>query len=167
MSQIPQIPLTARFSDVFVFPRKQIEDPGNNVVIAARLFNFDVAKAVLRPGHSVFLRQVAVTILRPRTATGAVVTGIASTTGQDAFNLRLSRLRAHNVAQDLGLFLVFNNITDPPKPPPRIRVLAQGEHYAQAQGEADGHENAQFRAVLVTVLADRTKSSRVRLHEIL
>jgi outer membrane protein OmpA-like peptidoglycan-associated protein len=108
---------------------------------------------------------VAVSILRPRSATGAVVTGIASTTGSDDFNLRLSRLRAHNVGQDLGLLLVFDNILNPPKPPPRIRVLAQGEHYAQAQGEADGHENAQFRAVLVTILADRSRNTRVRLKE--
>jgi hypothetical protein len=63
----------------------------------------------------------------------------------------------------LGLFTFAADLVNPSDPPPRITVGSQGEHFAAMEGEADGTEDARFRSVLVTILADRAKPTMVRL----
>jgi hypothetical protein len=61
------------------------------------------------------------------------------------------------------LFLFADGLVNPPSPPPRTSVGAQGEHFAANLKVKDGTEDSRFRSVLVTVLADRTKNTPVRL----
>jgi hypothetical protein len=56
-----------------------------------------------------------------------------------------------------------SDLVNPPGPPARTSVGGQGEHFAAALGVKDGKEDSRFRSVLVTLLADRTKNTPVKL----
>jgi outer membrane protein OmpA-like peptidoglycan-associated protein len=96
-------------------------------------------------------------------AAGARIIGLASRSGSIRHNQDLSVRRARNVEISLSLFLFANNLVNPPSPPPRTSVGGQGETFAANLNVKDGTEDSRFRSVLVTVLADRTNNSPVRL----
>ncbi len=152
-----------KFPNVFVFPRKRISDPGRNVLLAANLFNFAIDSDRPLRDHERWLAKVAAPLLTAQSAAGARIVGLASRTGSDAHNLRLSLRRAKNIGTSLSLLIIANDIVNPPNPPPRTSVGAQGEHFAASVGEKKGTEDSRFRSVLVTLLADRTKNTPVRL----
>jgi hypothetical protein len=159
----PAVIIGKRFPNVFVFPRTRIVDPGNNVLLAANLFNFGIDKVKLQPDHETWLGTVAAPLLRTRPSGGARLTGLASRSGSDSHNLLLSLRRARSAQTTLTLFLVFDDIVNPPGPTPRISVGAQGDHFAANIGVKKGTEDERFRSVLVILLADRTKFTPVRL----
>ena len=151
-----------RFPNVFVFPRNRIVDPGNNVLLVANLFNFNINSDQPRDDHDVFLGTVAAPLILASPSAGARIIGLASRSGSAEHNLRLSLRRARNVQISLSLFLIFDGLVNPPNPP-RTSIGAQGEHFAANLNVRDGNEDARLRSVLVTVLADRTRNSPVRL----
>jgi hypothetical protein len=161
---MPPIVITGRrFPNVFVMPRRRIFDPGKNVVMVANLFNFKIDDDQPLADHDLFLGSVVAPLLIGNPAGGARIVGLASRSGSDLHNLRLSLRRAKNVEASLSLFLFASNLVNPPSPPPRTSVGAQGEHFAANLNVKDGTEASRFRAVLVTVLVDRTKNTPVRL----
>jgi hypothetical protein len=152
----PDVINARTFPNVFVFPRNRIFDPDNNVVMVAKLFNFKIDSDETRDDHDLFLMNKVAPVLVGNPESGARIVGLASRSGSDFHNLQLSVRRAKNVNTVLTFFL-FPNI------PPRTLVGGQGEQFAANLGVKDGTEDAQFRAVLVTVLADRTKKTPVRV----
>jgi hypothetical protein len=161
---MPPLVITGRqFPNVFVFPPDRIFDPGNNVLLVANLFNFEINGDRTKPDHDLWLGSVATPLLADNPDAGARLIGLASRSGPDAYNMRLSLRRAKNVETSLSLFLILHDLTNPPSPPPRVSVGAQGEHFAASLGVADGTEDARWRSVLVTILADRTLNTPVRL----
>jgi hypothetical protein len=161
---MPPLVITGRrFPNVFVMPRKRIFDPGKNVVMVANLFNFEINDDQPQADHDLFLGSVVAPLLVANSARGARMVGLASRSGSDIHNLRLSARRAKNVETSLSLFLFADGLVNPPSPPPRTSVGAQGEHFAANLKVKDGTEDSRFRSVLVTVLADRTKNTPVRL----
>jgi hypothetical protein len=161
---MPPVTITGNaFPNVFVIPKKRIVDPGKNVLMVAKLFNFEIDRDKTRRDHDLFLGKVVAPLLVANAASGARIVGLASRSGSASHNLDLSRRRARNVETSLKFFLFANDLVNPPSGPPRTSVGGQGEQFAANLGVKDGTEDSQFRAVLVTVLADRTKSSFVRL----
>ena len=162
--EMPPLVITAgRFPNVFVFPRKRISDPGNNVLLAANLFNFAIDSDRPLLDHDRWLAKVAAPLLTGRPAAGARMTGLASRSGSADHNLRLSVRRAKSIEASLSLLLFASELVNPPNPPPRTSVGGQGEHFAAGAGAKDGSEESRFRSVLVTLLADRTRNTPVRL----
>jgi hypothetical protein len=159
----PLVVTGRRFPNVFVFPRNRIVDPGNNVLLVANLFNFNINSDQTRDDHDIFLGTVVAPLILARRSAGARMVGLASRSGSADHNLRLSLRRARNAQVSLSLFLVFDEIVNPSSGPPRTSIGAQGEHFAANLNVKDGNEDARFRSVLVTVLADRTKNTPVRL----
>src|SRR5947209_377269 len=88
-----------RFPNVKTYSRTDFQDPGNNMLLMAKLFNFDISH---RPGqgerqlpdHDRFLALVAAPLLTANPAAGARIIGLASRSGADDYNLRLSKQRA-------------------------------------------------------------------------
>ena len=162
--EMPPLEIRAeRFPNVFVFPRRRIFDPGKNVLLAANLFNFAVDSDRPLLDHDRWLAQVAAPMLSGKASAGARIVGLASRSGSAAHNQRLSVRRAKSIDTSLALLVFANDLVNPPGPPPRTTVGGQGEHFAASVGAKDGSEQGQFRAVLVTLLADRTKNTPVRL----
>jgi hypothetical protein len=161
---MPPLVITAgKFPNVFVFPRRRIVDPGNNVLLAANLFNFAINSDAPLLDHDRWLAKVAAPLLADRPAAGARLTGLASRSGAADHNLKLSVRRAKNVDASLSLLLFARDLVSPPSPPPRTSVGGQGEHFAAGVGAKDGSEESRFRSVLVTLLVDRTRNTPVRL----
>jgi hypothetical protein len=162
--EMPPLVITAgKFPNVFVFPRKRIVDPGNNVLLAANLFNFAINSDRPLLDHDRWLAKVATPLLTERPAAGARIVGLASRSGAADHNLRLSRRRAQSIDTSLSLLLFASDLVNPPSPPPRTSVGGQGEHFAASVGAKDGTEESRFRSVLVTLLVDRTKNTPVKL----
>ena len=116
------------------------------------------------------IRSVEVTLLPGVTDSvaesllaGARLIGLASRSGAADYNQKLSVRRAKNVDASLSLLLFATDLVNPPGPPPRTSVGGQGEHFAAGVGAKDGTEESRFRSVLVTILADRTKNTPVKL----
>jgi outer membrane protein OmpA-like peptidoglycan-associated protein len=161
---MPPITITGRrFPNVFRIPKSRIVDPEGNVLMVANLFNFAINSDQTRPDHDLFLGNVVAPLVVANAAAGARIIGLASRSGSATHNLALSRRRARSVEVSLSLFLFANDLVNPPGPPPRTSVGGQGEQFAANLNAKDGSEDSRFRAVLVTVLADRTKNSFVRL----
>jgi hypothetical protein len=158
----PLVVTGRRFPNVFVMPRKRIFDPGKNVVMVANLFNFKINDDQTLDDHDLFLGSVVAPLLLGNSAAGARLVGLASRSGSDAHNLQLSLRRARNAEASLSAFLL-PDLVNPPGPPPRTSVGGQGEQFAANLNVKDGTEDSRFRSVLVTVLADRTKNTPVRL----
>jgi hypothetical protein len=114
--------------------------PGSTV---ARLFNFDIGRDWLKPEHQAWLNQNVVGRLRDG---GSLwVMGLTSTTGPDAFNSSLSQKRAESVIAFLRKQLSKGF-------PVKLEgELALGELPARIAGLADNTENANWRAVVVSV----------------
>lgn len=159
----PEVITGRRFPNVFVFPRKRIVDPGNNVLLIAKLFNFKIDSDQPLRDHDLFLGIVAAPLMTARRGAGARIIGLASRSGKDLHNLLLSRRRAKNVDVSLSFFLFASDLVNPPSPPARTSTGGQGEHAAEIIGQKDGTEDPQFRAVLLTILVDRTKNTPVRV----
>src|SRR6516162_7891805 len=155
--------LDSEFPHVFVFPPQRIFDPQKNVLLVANLWDFAIGKAEALPDHRLWLGKRAARLLTKNKKAGARLIGLASRTGSDEYNFELGMRRAREVETILGLFVFAGDLVNPPDPPPRITVGSQGEHFAALEGEANGTEDARFRSVLVTILADRAKPTMVRL----
>jgi hypothetical protein len=159
----PEVIVGKRFPNVFVFPRQRISDPGNNVLLVANLFNFDINGDRPKPDHDLWLGKVAAPLLAERPTAGARIVGLASRSGAADFNLQLSRRRAKSIDISLSLFLMPSDLANPPGSPMRTSVGGQGEHFAAVLGVKDGKEDSRFRSVLVTLLADRSTNTPVQL----
>lgn len=106
----------------------------------ARLWDFDIARHELKPAHVQWLQQYIVGLLR---AGGSLwITGTASPSDTESFNLALSRRRADEVIRFLRQQSPnnFNVAVD----------LAVGESYARSQGVPDGKEDPNWRAVIIS-----------------
>jgi hypothetical protein len=152
-----------RYAHVFVFPPQRIVDPCGNVLMVANLWNFGIGKAELLPDHRVFLALEVAPLLKADEAAGARLIGLASRSGNDAYNLQLGLARAKNARAELSLHVLAHDLLNPPGPPERIAVGSQGERFAARLGMRDGTEEARYRAVLVTVLRDRRRPCDVQL----
>jgi hypothetical protein len=159
----PDIIIGRPFPNVFVIPPNRIFDPGNNVLMVANLFNFAIDGDQPRDDHRQFLANTTAPLLAASPSAGARLLGLASRSGSDEHNLLLSARRARNVDTALAFFLALIGLADPPNVPPRTSVGAQGEQFAANLGVKDGTESARFRSVLVTVVADRTLNTPIRL----
>jgi outer membrane protein OmpA-like peptidoglycan-associated protein len=108
--------------------------------VAGRLYDFDVGKARLKPAHARWLIGEVVPLLNSH---GSVsVSGLASRTATDSFNLSLSRLRAAAVLR----FLRENTRRS-------FNVRSEdwrGEAAAAAAGQPDDTEDDWYRAVIVS-----------------
>lgn len=151
------------FPNVFTFPKNRIDDPTGNVLLVANLWNFKINDARPRGDHDLWLGQVAARFLTTQPASGARLVGLASRSGSDLYNMKLSMARAENVGISLRLFSFAIDFLHDPGPVPRISVGAQGEQFARSVGAKDGTEDARWRSVLVTIVADRTKTTPVKL----
>ena len=161
---MPPLVITGRpFPNVFVFPKSRIFDPGNNVLLVANLFNFKIDGDRPQRDHDLFLAGVVAPLILASPASGARLVGLASRSGSFRHNLALSLRRAKNIELSLSLFLTLGSLTSSASLTKRTSVGAQGEFFAANLKVKDGTEDARFRAVLVTVLADRTKNTPVRL----
>jgi hypothetical protein len=109
-------------------------------VVTGRLFNFEVAKHQLKPQHEDWLRRNVVGLLQ---GGGSMwISGLASRSDTDAFNLGLSRRRADSVVGFLRK-QAPNNF--------EITVdLALGERAARLAGVSDGTEDENWRAVILS-----------------
>ncbi len=108
--------------------------------ISAKLYNFDVGKFAIKPEHSKWL----VTVLAPKLWGGGSFTiiGIASRTGSDASNMKLSENRLRAVV-DLLRKLVPNNF--------QVAIeLAVGERAAMYAGAKDRTEDESWRGVIIS-----------------
>jgi hypothetical protein len=160
--ELPPLIVTGRrFPNVFVMPRHRIFDPGNNVLMVANLFNFKIDNDQPQRDHDLFLGTIVAPLMAANPDSGARLVGLASRSGSDIHNLRLSQRRAKNVELSLQFFLFSVGLFD--TVPPRTSTGAQGEHFAANLNVKDGTEDSRFRSVLVTVLADRTRNTPVRL----
>ena len=109
--------------------------------IAAKLFNFEVGKFAIKPEHSNWL----ISVVAPKLRDGGSLTiiGLASRTGSDVFNMRLSQNRLQAVI-DLLRRQVPNNF--------KVALeVAKGERAAMYAGDKDGVENESFRSVIISV----------------
>lgn len=109
--------------------------------LAWSLFNFDIDDATVKPEHQSWLDANLVPLLAFPQAT-VTLHGTASRTGAASYNQQLSDRRVESVRN----FLVSRGA--------RLSQLsgtATGESDAQAAGQADGVEDAKFRAVVVEV----------------
>jgi hypothetical protein len=153
---------------VFVFPPERIVDPQKNVLLVANLWNFAINHAEIQPDHFLWLGAVAAKRLIASETAGARMIGLASPTGSDDYNLQLGLRRAQSAEASLALFLIGNDLVHPPSTPqlaatPRITVGSQGDAFAENHGAQIGTEDARWRSVLITILADRTRPTNVRL----
>lgn len=109
--------------------------------IAAKLFNFDVGTFAIKPEHSNWLNSVVAPKLRD--GGSLTIIGLASRTGSDDFNMRLSHNRLQAVI-DLLRKQVPNNF--------KVALeVAKGERSAMYAGDMDGVENESFRSVIISV----------------
>jgi hypothetical protein len=109
-------------------------------VVTARLFNFGIAKHRLKPEHEDWLTRNVVGLLQ---GGGSMwITGLASPSDTDAFNLALSRRRA-----DAVIGFLRNQA------PNNFEIaldLALGERAARFAGVSDGTEDENWRAVILS-----------------
>ncbi|MFZ1827599.1 MAG: hypothetical protein WAW42_02270 [Candidatus Competibacteraceae bacterium] len=114
--------------------------------VNARLFEFDIARHELKPAHVQWLRQNVVPLLQKN---GSLwITGLASPSDTERFNLLLSRRRTDEVI----LFLRQAS-------PNNFKVvadLAVGESYARGQGVPNGTEDPIWRAVIISAWVKQT-----------
>jgi hypothetical protein len=115
--------------------------PSTQQSVIARLYNFDIARHELKQHHQVWLRQNVVAMLK--NGGSLWITGIASPSDTDDFNLGLSRRRAdaviHFLRKESG---------------PKFTVAfewAAGEGLARAAGIANGKEVEYWRGVILSV----------------
>jgi hypothetical protein len=121
-----------------VEPRCLLSAPGSRR-LGWSLFNFDIDDASLKPEHQRWLEDNLVPLLSFPGATVAL-RGLASRSGASDYNKKLSDRRVETV----GKFLQAKGA--------RLTQLAAtstGEDEAAAFGQADGTEDARFRAVVV------------------
>jgi len=115
------------------------------------LFNFDIDDATLKAEHQRWLDENLVPLLGQRGVTVAL-RGTASRSGNAAYNQQLSNRRVEAVRN----YLLSKGATVT-----QLVASAGGEGDAAAAGQADGTEDARFRAVVVE-LAVPTAGSTTR-----
>ncbi len=113
--------------------------------IQALLYNFDVNSPDLKPEHIDWMKDNVTQYIARREMASSVI-GLASRTGDNAYNVRLSKARAHAVSQQL--FLLH------PKMPTETMIYV-GEEAAALIGVKDGVEDEKWRSVLFTVFEDK------------
>lgn len=106
------------------------------------LYNFDVGSAVLKPAHIQYLASNVPPLLLSNDVK-AVVVGLASPSGPDAFNLTLSKSRADSVASFIKGLNPTNSLAS--------LEIKLGEAAAQLAGLKDGSEDGRWRGVLLTI----------------
>jgi len=114
------------------------QQPGTTT---AKLYNFEIGKFDLKPEHSSFLINVVAPILRK--GGGLYVTGLASRTGTQVANQKLSENRSKAV-----IALLRGHVTN------NFQVTAEfamGELAAAFAGVSDGVEQENWRAVVISV----------------
>jgi hypothetical protein len=117
-------------------------------VTVARLFNFDISQDWLKPEHKTWLSQNVVD--RLRRGGSLWIMGLTSTTGAESFNHPLSQKRAKSVVTFLQTALSKDF-------PVKVEVqLGMGEIPARIAGLRDNTEDANWRAVLLSVWDKRT-----------
>jgi hypothetical protein len=119
-------------------PRCLVSTPGVRR-LGWSLFNFDIDDASLKAEHQRFLDENLVPLLSLPGATVAL-RGTASRSGAADYNKKLSDRRVETVGKFLqGKGARLTQMT----------ATATGESEAEASGQADGTEDARFRAVVV------------------
>ena len=112
--------------------------------MVALLYNFDVDSSTLKPQHTDWLAKSLKPYFSSNKHRGTIV-GLASRTGRNDHNMRLSRARAHAVeAAVLRL--------DPSAPRIHTYVTAAlGEEMARVSGQADNTEDGRWRGVMLKI----------------
>lgn len=118
--------------------------PSSNLTapLKARLFNYDVGDAKLKDEHQKWLAEHVIPFVRSCRHTRVNLTGTASRTGTDHFNLQLSERRARGIVDFLEQNGAFRD---------QIKFLGLGEAPAKAAGKKDETETDEDRAVVVEV----------------
>ena len=118
----------------------------------ARLWNFDISKSAHRPGHFPVMKKAA-EYLKANPGHYCRIVGLASRSGRNDFNMRVSDLRARNTH---GYFAVIEGIGDGQlMHRSGSRFLSLGEeayrviHEADKRRFQDGKENAYHRSVVL------------------
>ena len=123
-----------------------IKVDGSTEVVRAWLFNFDIDGAGLKPAHAALLDNAIGPVIRDG---GSVkLLGLASTTGQAAWDLRLGEQRTHTVVGYLrtrfgSMFTVAKEISFG-----KQMALAFGQEHLQG-GTGDNQESEIWRGVVV------------------
>src|SRR5262245_33863124 len=107
--------------------RGKVYEYGQGEVITAKLYNFGIGKFDIKPEHRDWLQAVVAPKLR--SGGSMAIVGLASRTGSDAMNMKLSENRLH-AAVDLLRKQVPNNF--------QVAIeLAMGERAAWLAGVKD------------------------------
>jgi outer membrane protein OmpA-like peptidoglycan-associated protein len=120
---------------------KVTANPGVSAGIMGELFNFAINSSALRPEHKEWLDKFAIPLLKNGTMRRVSLFGHGSRSGSDDVNKRLSQQRAFAVWD----YLVRNGVSTSQID----QTLGLGEAEAARAGDADGSEDARFRAVHV------------------
>lgn len=118
----------------------KINEYGQGTYVTAKLYNFEINKFDIKPEHSAWLIGAVV----PKLWAGGSLTiiGLASRTGTDALNMKLSENRSRAVIDLLRRF-VPNNF--------KVAVeVAMGERAALYAGVKDGVEQENWRGVIIS-----------------
>jgi hypothetical protein len=104
------------------------------------LFNFDIGRSQLKAEHCQELDDIIVPKIKFKH--GITVVGLASPTGSDRLNMRLSFVRAENTITYLcSKYRDFK----------RMPAVAFGKRKALKEGVPEGHEDERFRSVVIYV----------------
>jgi len=109
----------------------------------ALLYNFEIGSSELKIEHVHWIQSTLKVLVDLPGAADPVIVGLASRTGKESYNMRLSEARAKSVSHRLFL-------SGPPKMPTEVLTYV-GEKAAALAGVKDGTEHERFRAVWVYV----------------
>jgi outer membrane protein OmpA-like peptidoglycan-associated protein len=109
--------------------------------ITGTLYNFAIGSYLLRHEHRLWLDRVAIPFLKQNPGRTILLVGLASRSGNAAYNQSLSEQREKAVKD----YLLKHGVS-------KTRFedeFGMGESLAETMGEADGTEDALFRSVKV------------------
>jgi outer membrane protein OmpA-like peptidoglycan-associated protein len=109
--------------------------------VSGLLFNYAIGSATMRYEHKLWLDQMAIPFLKQNRDRTVSLFGLASRSGSDDFNRKLSQWRAEKIHAYLRSRGVNKDQFEDD--------TAMGEQLAADFGEADGTEDMMFRAVQV------------------
>jgi len=125
--------------------------PGARAGLAARLFNFDIDDARLKPEHQNWLRSNVVAAFQRSPGSGLFLQGSASRSGANGYNLELSRRRVEAVSRFLA---------DQGVPAGQILTSFTGEELSSSRSSEDERD----RAVTAVLLSTPATPVRFRPH---
>lgn len=129
-----------------VHPFANVEEETDLGGISGLLFNFAIGSRILRFEHKLWLDRVAIPFLKANAGRTVTLAGLASRSGNADFNQRLSEDRERAVKDYLTKHGIGRNRFED--------EFGMGEKLAEDMGEADGTEDAMFRAVKVFLFFD-------------